>query len=90
LKTVKHCIISGRVQGVFYRSWVQNKAIKLGITGWTRNLSSGEVECMLCGENDTVEILLAALWEGPIAASVKNVAVKDAPEETFTSFEIMR
>jgi len=90
MKNYKHCVISGRVQGVFYRSWLQKKATELNITGWTRNLSGGEVECILCGEARNIQTLLDALWKGPVAASVKNVVVNDAPEEDFSDFAILR
>lgn len=90
MKVSKHCLISGRVQGVFYRSWLQKKAIELAVTGWTQNLSSGEVECVLSGDSEAVEALIAALWKGPMASSVSNVVVKEAPGEEFTHFDILR
>ena len=81
MKIAKRCVVSGRVQGVFYRSWAQKTANGLGITGWTRNLNTGEVECLLIGDEKVVATMVENLKKGPVAAAVKNVAVTDAPLE---------
>ncbi len=79
-------IIEGRVQGVCYRDWAVEKARMLGITGWVRNLSSGEVEAHIEGIPDKLEAFSEDCWRGPPAANVQRVAIwLDSPEpcETF-------
>jgi len=67
------CIVSGRVQGVFFRASTQRQAQQLGISGYARNLADGSVEVLACGEADAVQQLSAWLWVGPPAASVTAV-----------------
>jgi acylphosphatase len=65
--------VSGKVQGVWFRASTQEKAESLGLTGWVRNLPSGEVEVLACGDNSQQEALLAWLQQGPELAVVKEV-----------------
>ncbi|WP_289282054.1 acylphosphatase, partial [Methylophaga sp. UBA5088] len=51
----KHCLISGRVQGVSYRYSAQQQAHQLGVTGWIRNLTDGRVELLIQGETEQLE-----------------------------------
>ncbi|MFD2205351.1 acylphosphatase [Kiloniella antarctica] len=66
-------LITGRVQGVWYRGWTVTKATELGIKGWVRNLSSGQVEAVFVGEKSTVEAMVVSCWQGPDLAKVKAV-----------------
>ncbi len=86
----KHCLVTGKVQGVFFRRYTQQKALSLGLKGWVRNLDSGEVECVVCGETEKVEALCQWLHQGPPAAQVIKVKVKEVPYETFETFSIVR
>lgn len=83
-----HCFVSGRVQGVFYRHFVYENALKLAITGWVRNVSDGRVEALLCGEKEGVETLIHRLWEGPPAASVTAVQSKEIAFEEHKEFKV--
>jgi acylphosphatase len=67
------CLVSGRVQGVFFRASTQREAQKLGLTGHAHNLPDGSVEVLACGEPAAVEQLKAWLWQGPPAAGVTDV-----------------
>jgi acylphosphatase len=67
------CLVSGRVQGVFFRASTQREAQKLGLTGHAHNLPDGSVEVLACGEPAAVEQLKAWLWQGPPAARVTRV-----------------
>ena len=67
------CLVSGRVQGVFFRASTQREAQKLGLTGHAHNLPDGNVEVLACGEPAAVEQLKAWLWQGPPAAGVTRV-----------------
>ena len=78
MKIFRRCLVSGRVQGVFYRASTAERARALGITGYAKNLPDGRVEVLACGEAAAVEELCAWLWQGPPAAKVEAVAVEDA------------
>lgn len=65
--------ITGRVQGVGFRSWVQRTARALGLVGWVRNLPDGSVELLAQGTDNGMDALREALWQGPMFASVRNV-----------------
>jgi acylphosphatase len=75
------CIVSGRVQGVFFRVSTQRQAQRLGINGHAKNLADGSVEVLACGETDAVQQLCAWLWVGPPSSSVTAVEceVVDVP-----------
>jgi len=68
-----HAIVTGYVQGVGFRYFVQDAAVALKLSGWVRNLWSGEVEVMAEGERKSLEQLLAMLRRGPRAAHVSGV-----------------
>ncbi len=83
-------MISGRVQGVFYRKFTQDIAATLGLQGWIRNLDNGDVECLVCGEEAEVEKLIVWLRQGPPYAKVTAVDIFDAPWEEHQTFTIIR
>ncbi|WP_332810474.1 acylphosphatase [Sphingomonas sp.] len=87
MTTAKRLIVSGRVQGVFYRQWTVNEARALGLAGWVRNLRSGEVELLASGPEEAVRELIRRCREGPPAAVVEAVRVEDAEIETGAGFE---
>lgn len=88
MRICKHAVVTGKVQGVFYRQNTQNKAQSLGVTGWVRNLPNGTVECVLCGEEEDVNALCDWLWLGPDVAQVTDVKIKDHALEAFSEFSI--
>lgn len=90
MKCCKRCVVSGKVQGVFFRNATQKQAIKHGVKGWVRNLANGDVECVLCGEEEIIAKLCAWLWEGPPAAKVTHVDVEEIPWEEYGEFVILR
>ncbi len=69
-------LVSGRVQGVFFRSETQNEAIKQGLTGWVQNLSDGRVEAVLEGEKEKVDKLIKFCRQGPRGAIVTDIEIK--------------
>ncbi|MGO9673364.1 MAG: acylphosphatase [Methylocella sp.] len=77
---VVRAVISGRVQGVGYRAWTQTEAEALGLRGWVRNRTNGDVEAALAGPAAGVEALCRLLWRGPPAAEVDRVTVTEAGE----------
>ena len=76
MKSKVHVIIYGRVQGVWFRVSTKNKAEQLGITGWVRNTSDGNVEAVFEGDEKIIEEMLEWCNHGPPLAEVDNVEVK--------------
>lgn len=68
-------IISGRVQGVFYRMETQRAAHRIGVYGWVRNLADGTVEAVFEGEQDKVDAALQWCHQGPSNSRVEEVEV---------------
>ena len=66
-------LVSGRVQGVFYRASTRKKALALGLRGHAINLPDGRVEVLAAGDADALESLAAWLREGPAKAEVEAV-----------------
>lgn len=69
-------LVSGLVQGVYYRKFVQTNAIPLGLKGWVRNLYDERVELLVEGERGLIEELIKELRIGPPGADVKGVEIK--------------
>jgi len=69
----RRSLVSGRVQGVFYRATCVRKAESLGLSGFARNLSDGRVEVLACGEQAAVTAFVQWLWEGSAASKVTAV-----------------
>lgn len=67
------------MQGVSYRACARDEALRLGLTGWVRNLAGGEVEALAEGAPAAVEAFVAWCRRGPSEARVDGVAVTDAP-----------
>ena len=70
-----HAIISGRVQGVWYRAWTKKKADSLGLGGWVKNRSDGSVEAVFSGSKQNVDAMIVSCKSGPPLASVSDVAI---------------
>jgi len=85
----RHFLVSGRVQGVFYRVSTQETAQRLGLTGWVRNLGDGCVELVACGSPDQLAELEAWLWQGPAYARVEEVQTQEVAAEPCTGFELL-
>jgi acylphosphatase len=75
-----HLLVSGRVQGVFFRGATVDEAARLGVAGWVRNLQDGRVEVLAEGERGALEALVAFCRRGPPAARVDRV------EEAWSGF----
>ena len=87
-RETRRYLISGRVQGVGFRWYVEREAATLGIAGWVRNREDGRVEVMATGTRQQLSGLHARLREGPRAARVDEVAVSPAPFLDKQSFGI--
>ncbi len=85
----RRAIVSGRVQGVFFRDSTQREARRLGVDGWVRNLDDGTVEAVLEGPPATVAALLDFCRRGPERARVDRLEVDESqPPEGLSGFEI--
>ena len=77
-RTIKamRVLVSGKVQGVFYRASTLQEARDLELTGWVRNLEDGRVECKAIGKETDLLTLLHWMGKGPIKAKVSRVDVE--------------
>jgi acylphosphatase len=73
----RHCQVCGRVQGVFYRASTREQAQRRAIVGHARNLPDGTVEVLAVGEEPAVAELIKWLHQGPPAARVTDVIVRE-------------
>lgn len=87
-RQTRRYVISGRVQGVGFRWFVEREAAQIGITGWVRNCQNGDVEVMATGSGEQLRSLRAKLQEGPRASRVDQVSEADAPFLDTQSFRI--
>ncbi len=86
-----HVFISGFVQGVGFRRYVRHHALKLGLTGWVKNLPDNRVEAVFCGSKEKIEEAISACKKGPFLSEVRGVNVvweEDSRKSVFRSFEI--
>jgi acylphosphatase len=79
--------ITGRVQGVWYRTWTVEAARRYGLDGWVRNRRDGSVEALLSGSDDQVEKMIAACRDGPPSAIVKTVEIEEADPPKVPGFK---
>ena len=84
----RHFLVSGRVQGVFFRAATEAAARRLGVTGWVRNLADGSVELVACGEDAKLSELERWLWQGPSRARVEQVTTQDVAVQVFAGFSV--
>ncbi len=73
----RRVIVSGRVQGVWYRQSCYDQAVDAGVAGWVRNNDDGTVEAVLEGDADAVERVVAWMRSGPPGALVTRVELGD-------------
>lgn len=86
--TCLHVIVTGRVQGVWFRGWTRSEARKLGLAGWVRNRPDGSVEACLQGPQDSVAQMEQRLWQGPEQARVDDLRSTRIAPADLTGFEI--
>ena len=83
-----HLIVSGRVQGVFFRDSTRNKAIELGLSGYAKNLPDGNVEVVAEGDENKINELIKFIKNHPGHSKVAEVKIKQKGPENFNGFEI--
>ena len=90
MKTQLHVLISGRVQGVWYRACTRQKAEELGLTGWVKNTVDGNVEAIFEGDEATVHKMITWCRVGPPLAQVADVKIlQKRVGSEFTDFAVL-
>lgn len=74
---IRHVVVRGRVQGVGYRAFVEDEALRRDLEGWVRNRRDGTVEAVFSGAETVVAEMIVACRRGPPAARVEAVDVTD-------------
>lgn len=84
-----HAVVHGKVQGVWFRAWTRDTAKEMGVTGWVRNKSTGEVETVASGNDEVIDTFLQRLYDGPPLARVTRIDVsRYNNEEEFDTFDV--
>lgn len=81
MKITRRLRIHGRVQGVFFRESMRQRAVEVNVTGWVRNRHDGSVEALVQGESFEVELLVDWARRGPDAARVDRIDIESADDE---------
>ena len=81
-------VVTGRVQGVGYRAFVEAEARARGLSGRVRNLRNGSVEALLSGPAEAVEAAIAAMRRGPPAARVERLDIEPDEAPATAGFEV--
>ncbi|UPM42930.1 acylphosphatase [Halocatena salina] len=89
-RTRAHVFVSGRVQGVYYRSTTREEATERGVDGWVRNLDDGRVEAVFEGSSNAVESMIEWCHTGSTRADVTDVTVEYSDPEGIADFRIRR
>ncbi|MBY0309748.1 acylphosphatase [Patescibacteria group bacterium] len=85
-----YCIVSGQVQGVRYRTYLENAATELKLSGFVRNLGDGTVEVCAQGEMDVLKSFIEYINEGSLQARVDGVdATWRTPRTTYYEFSVL-
>ena len=84
----RRVVVSGRVQGVFFRDSVRRHALDRGVSGWVRNRDDGTVEAVFEGEPEAVDALVAFCRSGPESAAVESVDVSEEDPAGEQGFQV--
>lgn len=83
-------LVSGKVQGVFFRASTRDQALRLGLRGHAKNLPDGRVEVLAVGAGDAIDALERWLHQGPPMARVERVERNTAAEESAGGVFVVR
>jgi acylphosphatase len=84
----RHVTAEGEVQGVFFREATRRKATEAGVAGWVANRSDGKLEAVFEGPAEAVDELVDFCRDGPTAATVEKIDVRDEEPEGLTGFDV--
>lgn len=82
--------VSGLVQGIFFRQFIQQKAKELELKGFVRNLDDGRVEVVAEGKDENVNQLVEACKQGPPQAEISGVEVQEINHQGFSDFKALK
>jgi acylphosphatase len=87
---ILRAVVKGRVQGVGFRWFVQQRAERIGLTGWVKNLYSGDVEVEACGTGEQVQQMIEELRKGPSMSFVSDLeySTESADSNPYISFDV--
>jgi acylphosphatase len=88
MRAVVAVTVTGRVQGVSFRYYTEEEAIRLGVAGWVSNAPDGTVAGHFEGDAESVDALVDWCRTGPRMARVERVDVRPGDDEGATSFEV--
>jgi acylphosphatase len=89
MRVARRYVITGRVQGVGFRYFTQDAALREGVTGWVRNLPDGRVEALVEGDAEAVTRVERAVRSGPRGARVETVSVDvEEPTGAYRTFSV--
>ena len=83
-EVVCHVVIHGRVQGVGYRAFVEDEAMRLNLQGWVRNRRAGSVEALFAGPPEVVDAMVELCRKGPSGARVERIERRAASADDLT------
>lgn len=86
--TRRRVVVSGRVQGVFFRDTTRRRAEAAGLAGWVRNTPDGTVEAVFEGDPAAVDKLVEFCRRGPSGAEVAGIDVEEEQPENLSAFEV--
>lgn len=86
--TARRWLVTGRVQGVGFRNYIQKHARKLGITGYAKNLADGQVEVHAVGDSSTLDSLSGYVRRGPMLADVRTIDEQLGDLVRYDGFQI--
>jgi acylphosphatase len=86
LKSARRWLVTGRVQGVGFRAFVERTARDIGLSGWVRNLDDGRVEAYAVGTPAQLDELAARLHQGPPLSEVRGLEQIEAEMQQLSSF----
>jgi acylphosphatase len=91
MKRAARLIVQGSVQGVFFRQFVKDAADKLGVVGFVRNLTAGDVEILAEGEIEKLERLASIVKKGPEHSQIRGVQIEERKfSDQFKDFQILK
>ncbi len=90
MKKSVRLIITGSVQGIFFRQFIKDHADKHSVSGYLRGLEDGKLEVFLEGQNTKVDEMIAVCKQGPKHAHIRNVEEKPETFQDFKEFKILR
>ena len=89
MKTLR-VYISGTVQGVLFRKFIEENANRIGIRGFVRNLDDGRIEVVIEGTEDKINEMLEICKTGSLHSKIREIRFQEIPNQSFVGFKIMR